>query len=362
MDTVLITGATGFVGSAIAANLLANSFSVIALSRNDPRGDRTLAAIAEAAKGFQLGLANALTERLSVCDANLDELEGTMDTSRLSRVTVAWHCAAEMSYSPRSLQSSFNTNTEATGRLYRLLCQHAPRCQRFYYMSTAYVSRFSASPVSEKLPVEGFYVTPYHASKAAAELLLHTLHTIHRLPVTLFRPTVIVGHERFGWTRCNGFGLYMYADVMDAVIRAGLSEVMLDIPHGPQPDLIPIDRLVDDAMGLTARGNEGSEFEVFHCSGGRSISFTEIVSLVGQLFGIRICYGAPVTQLEEQLDWALQPRKPFVDNEWHFDRSLLDKALHRTHGLPPLGHAAVRGLFEWYKANQATCTSSLRMG
>ena len=52
MATVLITGCTGFVGSAIAATLLGAGFRVLALSRNDADGERTRAAVREAAAGF----------------------------------------------------------------------------------------------------------------------------------------------------------------------------------------------------------------------------------------------------------------------------------------------------------------------
>ena len=48
-NKVLLTGATGFVGSALAAGFLAKSIPVLVLSRNDPGGVRTATPILEAA-------------------------------------------------------------------------------------------------------------------------------------------------------------------------------------------------------------------------------------------------------------------------------------------------------------------------
>ena len=48
MKTVLVTGVTGFVGSALAAGFIKNGIKVVAISRNDNSGWRTLKAIEEA--------------------------------------------------------------------------------------------------------------------------------------------------------------------------------------------------------------------------------------------------------------------------------------------------------------------------
>ncbi|UUZ54277.1 NAD-dependent epimerase/dehydratase family protein [Massilia sp. H-1] len=95
---VLITGATGFVGSALAANFLARSIPVVALSRKDPDGARTVAAVRAAAGGFGLDIGHAIPAHLQVIDVTWPELEKSLPAAVLAGVTHAWHCAAEMSY------------------------------------------------------------------------------------------------------------------------------------------------------------------------------------------------------------------------------------------------------------------------
>ena len=53
-QTFLITGGTGFVGGSIAAQLINQGHSVLALSRNDIDGQWTLNSVRTAAKGLHL--------------------------------------------------------------------------------------------------------------------------------------------------------------------------------------------------------------------------------------------------------------------------------------------------------------------
>ncbi|WP_198346057.1 SDR family oxidoreductase [Burkholderia ubonensis] len=358
----MITGATGFVGSALAANLLTRGHNVIALSRSDPDGTRTRKAIADAASGFDLELSSARLEGLRVIEWDGAHSEAIETSAALAPVTVAWHCAAEMSYSPRSLESSFTTNVHGSSTLYTALAIRASACRRFYFVSTAYVSRPSRSLIRENLARDGLYATPYHASKMTAEFVMKELQPQHRMPVTVYRPTVIVGHEETGWARCNGFGLYMLADVMSAVRHAGLSQVTLDIEPGIHPDLIPISRLVNDAIDLTLRDDAGDAFEVFQCTSGRHLSSVDIASRTGQIFDIEVAYGKPVTAFDERINWALEPRKSFLNQEWQFDRSRLDQALNRTPHPCVVDDAVMTRLLEWYRDHYATGVSSLRLG
>ena len=55
---VLITGATGFVGSALAANFLAHGARVLAVSRENG-APRAMRAVEAAAAGFGFGLSEA---------------------------------------------------------------------------------------------------------------------------------------------------------------------------------------------------------------------------------------------------------------------------------------------------------------
>lgn len=98
------------------------------------------------------------------------------------------------------------------------------------------------------------------------------------MPVTVFRSTIVVGHSRTGWTRRNRFGLYGYVEAVQLTAGAGASEVRLDISGRGRPDIIPVDRVLDDAIGLLSRADQGSDLEVLHCSGGRHLTMQQVAS------------------------------------------------------------------------------------
>ncbi len=353
MQQIVITGATGFVGSALAASLLSRNTKVIALSRNDPDGARTVAAIAAAAQGFGFDVSGAVCRHLNVINVEFGRLEKDLECADLSGVTDVWHVAAEMSSSPHKLSQAFNANVGNTVRLYEAMQRQATTCRRFYYVSTAYVAGMAGGPVPEELHAASHMVNAYQITKWSAEQALHLLYRRHRLPVTVFRPSVVVGHRQTGWAHRNGFGFYMFLEGMMAIAKAGLSELAVGVVPDTRPDLVSIDQLVTDACLLTERKDSGQDFEVFHCGGGLLVRASELVKILGEAVGLQSRLGAPVTALEQRFERAVEPNMPFAENEWAFDRSKLDAATNRTTPAP-LSVEDLRKLCRWYVAVSAS--------
>ncbi|MFV8780961.1 SDR family oxidoreductase [Microbulbifer sp. SA54] len=353
MHQVLITGATGFVGSALAASFLARGAGVTAISRNDPDGVRTLNAILSAAHGFELDISGAVKKHLRVIDIDFATLESTLSDEVLENITEVWHVAAEMSYSAHKLAQSFETNVGTTARLYQAVAQRACGCRRFYYVSTAYVAGLAGGPVREQLHAQSQMVNTYQVTKWSAEQSLRLLHERHKLPVSIFRPTVVVGHSHTGWTLRNGFGFYMFQDAVLAVARAGHKELALDLLPRIRPDLVPIDQLANDACSLTLRNDVGTEFEVFHSAGGIGVAIDELVKVWGEVARVKTRLGKPTTSLEQKFDRAIGPNRPFAMTEWQFDRSSLDAAIDRHSPVRPLSREQIRNLCQWYAGDVA---------
>lgn len=359
MHQVLITGATGFVGSALAASLLARGVHVTALSRNDPDGVRTFNAVVAAAHGSGLDVSGALKRHLKVINIDFAELETALTSTELGDVTEVWHVAAEMSYSAHKLGLSFDTNVGNSTRLYEAVLRLAPHCRRFYYVSTAYVAGMIGGPVHEELHAKSRMLNTYQVTKWSTEQALHLLYLRCGLPVTVFRPTVVVGHRSTGWAHRNGFGFYMFQDAMAALAKAGHKELALDLLENPRPDLVPIDQLTADACSLTLRQHPGRDFEVFHSAGGIHLPMREIVRIWGEVAGIDTRLGVPTTALEQKFDRAIGANKPFARTEWQFDRSKLDAAIGHGQAIQPLSLEELYNLCNWY-AGESTGASEAR--
>ncbi len=337
MKTVLMTGATGFVGSALAANLLARSVQIIALVRNDPKGERTRAAIRSAAGGFGLDFAESLIEHnLRVFEIDEHNPCRNLTPHDLAEINEVWHAAAEMSFSVDRLVESLRTNVSMTIALYQCIAQFATKCKRFYYVSTASVAGSVNGKVPETLNFAGDCVTSYQLSKRCAEQSLALLSTKSGLPVTLFRPTGIVGHETTGWAR-GDYGFYMFAKIMKALQRANVQTIKLHFNHSRRLDFIPVNRLVEQAIALSERQGVSRMLEIFHCSNGLGKTIGEMVSFIGRFFDVIVSYGPPETMLEQEMAKSFESTAPLLETEWKFDRSCLDQALGHPYECSPIG-------------------------
>lgn len=351
--TVLVTGSTGFVGSALAARLLAAGLQVLALSRNDPDGSRTRASIDDAARGFGLALGELAQPRLTVLPIEPGGFSQTLTRQRLADVTAAWHVAAEMSYASDKSLESYQTNVVATCELYRQLAEQAPNCRRFYYVSTAYTAGMAGGPVKEELHAGLPYSNAYQLSKSMAEHALASLQPRHRLPVTLFRPTIVVGHSQTGWTRRNGFGFYMFVEALSRLRRAGIARLSFAIDSTARPDLIPIDRLVDDAVALTRRDREGAPLEILHCAGGLDLSIAKALETIGAALGLELHFDGLHSATDRRVDRAIRLNRAFASTEWSFCRHHLAQAV--DHARPPAVTAAeLSRTVQWYLAVDET--------
>ncbi|MFP5393600.1 MAG: NAD-dependent epimerase/dehydratase family protein [Gammaproteobacteria bacterium] len=350
MNKVLLTGATGCVGSALAASFLAQSIPLVVLSRNDPDGERTENAILAAATGFGLDIAQEMIQHLQVVNVDFSDLEHCVPSELVADVTVAWHCAAEMSYSPHKLASSFEANVGNSTRLYRLLAKAAPDLQRFYYVSTAYVAGMHGGTVAEVLHGAVRLINPYQVSKWGAEHALYLEHQANGVPLTLFRPSVVVGHRATGWTARNGFGFYMFADAMRACSVAGHDHLTMAVRPEVRADLVPIDQVVADVLGLTLRAPaaQPAPFEVFHCSGGLNLTTRALLTQIAAASGLRLSFGTPLTTVEQKFARATEINLPFANTEWTFRRERLDRALGRQAAPAPLTAEVVERQLAWY--------------
>nr|WP_063572735.1 SDR family oxidoreductase [Luteibacter rhizovicinus] len=351
MKTILLTGATGFVGSALAAAFLARSDRVIALARNDPDGERTRAAVRAAAEGFEASLPETvLDQHLDVVEVDHDSYVARLASARLAAISDVWHVAADMSMGKSKLPQSFATNVGMTSELYGYVATHVPQCRRFYYMSTAYVVGLDGGQVDESLHFGGNCVNPYQVSKRCAEYSLALLSSASRLPVTIFRPTIVVGHRVTGWTVRNGFGLYMFVEAIKMIAAGTQKSCNLPLTSTSRPDLLSVDRLVEQAVTLTVRPQATKPLEIFNCSGGGGMSMGEVVTEIGRLCGVAIRFSPPETELEKVVVAGMEPRMPFANTDWQFSRSKLDQAMGDRHGDLPLSLEELRRIVSWYLA------------
>jgi nucleoside-diphosphate-sugar epimerase len=287
--TILITGATGFIGGAAVWHLLCRvptSRLLLLVRANDLETARQR--VRQSITRFGGGDCSAQAlDRCEFLPGDLTRPE-TLGDRRLAQMTHVLHLAANTSLG--SSRSVRQTNLDGTVALAQRM-RRAPRLERFLYVSTAYLCGPDARPVvrEDDYPRPGIrHLAEYTRSKAECELLLE--ETMPDLPLMVARPSVVVGHTTLG---CKpSASIFWYYRALSLLGR-------LPIPAGCRKDVIPVDyaagalvhlllkphlahRRYHVSAGQTATSNTWGEIaeNLVHCQGGRALEPPRVVDLL----------------------------------------------------------------------------------
>ena len=323
--SILLTGATGFLGSALAAAFLVRGSRVIALSRNDPHGLRTARAVTDAAAGFAIPLSGETLQRLTTISVDAGGMEAVLDRASLRGVTDVWHCAANMTYALETLEEALCTNLVMATKLYQLVAARSS-CSRFYQVSTAFTAGSEGGHIREQLHFTPRLVNSYQMSKWCTEQAL--AHLAASGPaLTVFRPTIVVGHRRTGWSTRKPFGYYMFVNASRYAARRGIRDFTFHIDPAHRPHLIAIDDVVNAAVALTARSSAASGVEVLHCASEPVLTTNDHARIISRAVGITVRCGEPQTPVDQLVNRKVTENREFAFGEWNFDCSTLCREL-----------------------------------
>lgn len=213
LQSVLVTGATGFLGRFLALTWLERvaktGGKVICIARGSDARDanRRIEAALDTDPQLLGRFRKLAADHLEVLpgDLGLSGLGlGDADFKRLANeVDLIVHPAAHVNHI-LPYNQLFAANVAGTAELIRLAM--TSRLKRFHYVSTLGITKFSdrvideASDVRSSIPVcdldEG-YAVGYGISKWAGEVLLREAHDLCGLPVSVFRPGMILAHTEY---------------------------------------------------------------------------------------------------------------------------------------------------------------------
>lgn len=195
---LLLTGATGFIGGAIAAQLAAGKRwqDVLFLVRAADAGEG-LRRVDDVLRRYGVSVyqgRRVSTEQI-VC-GDLCSVESFAGDRRLREVSDVINCAAFASFSGHP--QIFATNVDGTLAFARAISR-AARLRRFVQVGAA----MCCGPDAPKLVPEGYepapgtaQLVPYTRSKLEAERRLRA--ELPELPLVLARPNIVIGHTRLG--------------------------------------------------------------------------------------------------------------------------------------------------------------------
>jgi nucleoside-diphosphate-sugar epimerase len=248
-ETVLLTGATGFVGSAVAAQLLEHYAGVQPLflvrARDRHAGlDRLRTSLAK------LDPPERVLERLSTdmvvcgCLATFPELLGD---SRVKSVTRILNAAALASFAWK--QDVWDVNVDETFA-FASAVSRLPAVRRFLYVGTSMISGSVRNRLvqEDEFPNGVRQFVPYTESKAEMERRLPA--ALNGVPLVVGRPSIVVGHTRAGCRPSPS--IFWIFRLINAAKR-------IPFPSSYAIDIVPVDYCARALMHLLLKE------ELLHC-------------------------------------------------------------------------------------------------
>jgi thioester reductase-like protein len=280
-DGVLLTGATGFLGMEILARYLERSDRpVYALVRGADA--REAAARLERTLRSLFGPGHPHRKRVVAVRGDITYsglgLRANRRDRLAERVDEIVHCAASVSFE-LGLEATRAINVEGTRRVLEFArhCHARGGLRRLSHISTAYVAGEHSGRFNEEhLDVGQRFRNAYEQSKFEAELLVRG----HRgwLPITVMRPSIVVGERDSGWTA--SFNVLYWP--LRAFSRGSYS--MLPARRDAPVDVVPVDYVADATYELArAPDAEGATYHL--TAGADASSVGELIELACARFG-----------------------------------------------------------------------------
>lgn len=273
---VLLTGATGFLGMELLARLLQGSdrrvWALVRARCDAAANERMRATLASLVPDPE-----AVLHRVVAVAADLGEPGLGLDARRREEIACCVdeviHCAASVSFS-LPLEDALAVNVTGTRRVLELAEQCAARggLRRFAHVSTAYVAGDHRGVFGEgDLDLgQGFHNT-YERSKWEAERLVRAYR--ERLPIQIFRPSIVVGHQLSGWTASF--------NVIYAPLRAYASGALRAVPgrRSAPVDIVPVSYVASAILALGEAG-PGRTFQLV--AGSEAATVGELIELAAE--------------------------------------------------------------------------------
>jgi len=281
-DVTLLTGATGFVGSAVAKALVGAGFPVRALVRPG-------------------------SPRFHLDGLNVEFVEGDIrDADSVRRaiggVRYVFHVAADYRLWARDRREIYAVNVDGTRNV---MCEamRAGVDRVVYTSSVATLGlRADAAPADESAPLaEGQGIGAYKRSKIAAERLVEAMVASDGLPAVIVNPSTPIGPRDVKPTPTGRIIVEAARGRIPGFVDTGLN-------------LVHVDDVADGHLAALKRGVVGERYIL----GGANVLFADMLADIARLVGrnpprLRIARGLamPVAYAAEAMAW-LTGREPFA--------------------------------------------------
>ena len=266
MANTLVTGAAGFIGSHVAEALLDRGDSVVCLDNLDPYYDTAIK---------RRNIETALrSDAYRFVEGNIRDAELVADLLREHSVTHIIHLAAKAGVRPSLVDPLAYMSTNVDGTLTLLEAARKAGVKRFVFGSSSSVYGAAATvPFREDQDITK-PISPYAASKVAAEAYCHTYHHLYEIPMVVLRFFTVYGPRQRPDLAINKFVHLMRAGEPITMFGDGTSSRDYTF-------------VGDIVRGVLAASDSDIEFDIFNLGGSSPIRLIDLISTIADVVGVQ---------------------------------------------------------------------------
>lgn len=315
MEIILLTGAAGFIGHKTAQFLLEQGHQVIGVDNMNDYYDVEL-------KEFRKKELESY-DHFTFYHADIENLEDISKLFNKYKFTNVLNLAARagVRYSIENPYIYMNTNAQGTLNILELMKKHSVK--KFVLASTSSLYAGQQMPFVESLAVNN-PISPYAATKKAAEVMAYTYHHLYGIDVSIVRYFTVYGNA--SRPDMAQFRFMRWIDEESPIELFGDGTQARDFTH------------VDDIALGTIAAMQDVGYEIINLGGGKNpISINKMIHILEKYLDKKAIVDnkpfheadmketwADITKAKKILNW-----QPTISLEDGLDRAVKDYIAHR---------------------------------
>lgn len=332
LDTAVITGANGFVGSHFVLNFVGtrirHAYVLVRGESDEVRRAKLIRALEEANNSYaRRRPLNEILDRLTIVECDIRSPlagipEESLDILERARPEELWHFAASLNFEDRRSEEIAATNLDGARQILGLASRLG--INRLLHCSTAYTCGTQTEMVQAvSHPKDGPFSNQYERTKCAAEhFLLDECHKVG-VKLTILRPSVVIGNSETklpGGSTTGLYGLLRELHQVGHLLKKSASAVRVYALEQARINFIPVDVLMSQIDSLL----RGADHEgICHLVSQGGLTNGEILSLIQGALDIESCMRIVPTAVTEStsLEKLLDHRVDFYKSYFRADRT-----------------------------------------
>jgi nucleoside-diphosphate-sugar epimerase len=346
--TIVLTGATGFLGSHLMNFLLRDGHQLILPGRGT-REKSLEERISRLLKWFGI---DRFLDQVKIIEVDYAKPMLGLDIAVYNLICLLTHevihCASDTSFTESKRDKVLEFNVEQLQGILRLASDSA--AESFSYISTAYASGLNGKICKERLTTAKEFVNVYEESKAMAERVVSDYCKRYSIPLKIIRPSIVYGDSVSG--RALKFNAFYYPirsllTIRDIYLndiknhggqKSARQGIYLDqdgylslplrfyLPKQGGINLIPVDYFVEVMQTILQRTTKEG---IYHLCSDNPSNLDQLAGFIKEFLrikGVEVIYGekSRITfrnAVEELFDRFIEPYRTYLSDERIFDRT-----------------------------------------